>query len=74
MNAWLFDSLPLSACIRTAYNAGEMWIGALSGRENWIPTAFDSQNQLNVKLATHEVMYLSYINVYSVYTITTFHL
>ena len=29
------DSLPLSAKIRTAYNAGEMWTRALSGRENW---------------------------------------
>ena len=31
------DSLPLSARIRTAYNAGEMWIGVLSGRENLTP-------------------------------------
>ena len=31
------DSLPLSARIRTAYNAGEMWTRALSGRENWTP-------------------------------------
>ena len=31
------DLLPLSARIRTAYNAGEMWTGALSRRENWIP-------------------------------------
>ena len=31
------DSLPLSTRIRTAYNAGEMWTGALSGRENWTP-------------------------------------
>ena len=29
------DSLPLSTRIRTVYNAGEMWTGALSGRENW---------------------------------------
>ena len=32
-----FDSLSLSARIRTAYNAGEMWTGALSERENWAP-------------------------------------
>ena len=31
------DSLPVSITIRTAYNAGEMWTGALSGRENWTP-------------------------------------
>ena len=29
------DSLPLSARITTAYNAGEMCTGALSERENW---------------------------------------
>ena len=29
------DSLPLSARIRAVYDAGEMWTGALSGRENW---------------------------------------
>ena len=29
--------LLLSTRIRTAYNAGEMWTGALSGRENWTP-------------------------------------
>ena len=31
------DLLPLSARIRTAYNTGKMWAGALSKRENWIP-------------------------------------
>ena len=31
------DSLPLSARIRIACNAGEMWTGALSRRENWTP-------------------------------------
>ena len=31
------DFLLLSTRIRTAYNAGEMWTGALSGRENWTP-------------------------------------
>ena len=31
------DLLLLSTRIRTAYNAGEMWSGALSGRENWTP-------------------------------------
>ena len=32
-----FDSLLLSARIRTTYNAGEMWTRALSRRENWTP-------------------------------------
>ena len=34
-----FDSLILSASlrIRTAYSTGEMWTGALIGRENWTP-------------------------------------
>ena len=32
------DLLLLSTRIRTAYNAGEMWTGALSGRKNWTPT------------------------------------
>ena len=27
---------------RKAYNAGEMWTGALSGRENWTPIATGS--------------------------------
>ena len=31
------DSLNLSARIRVAYNVGEMWTGALSGKENWTP-------------------------------------
>ena len=31
------DSLPLSARIRTVYNAGEMQTRALSGKENWTP-------------------------------------
>ena len=29
------DLLSLSTRIRIAYNAGEMWTGALSRRENW---------------------------------------
>ena len=32
------DSLLLSAKIRTACNAGEMWTRALSRMENWTPT------------------------------------
>ena len=35
--AFPIQSLPLNVRIKTAYNAGEMWTGALSGRENWTP-------------------------------------